>query len=195
MARLHEHTASWAPDRPNVLVVADRALHDLDDNFSGRNDLFDAAALDVLTRTRESVDANLRDLYSQSAPQLVHQDFHNSNIRVTEGHLAVLDFDDCGLGLPAQDLAVSAYYLRDNMRREAALLEGYSAVRPLPNCTADQFESLLAGRNLLLLNDILNISTADLREMIPRYAHNTVVKLRNWLDTGRYRHEVSGLAE
>jgi hypothetical protein len=90
---------------------------------------------------------------------------------------------------------VSAYYLRDNMRQENALHEGYAAVRPLPRCTADQFESLLAGRNLLLLNDLLTISTADLREMIPRYAHNTVVKLRNWLDTGRYRHEVSGLAE
>lgn len=195
MAMLHQHGSGFTSDNQAHLVRSDTVMLDLPDNISSRPDLFDKDAFEVLRQTEATVNRHLHDLYSLYSPFLIHQDLHNSNVRSYGDGIAVIDFDDCGLGLPVQDLAVCTYYLRDSKRREAALLEGYESVRALPRYSSEQFEALVAGRNLLLLNDVLTIATADLREMIPRYARNSVVKLRHWLDTGVYRHEVSGLAE
>ena len=195
LAMLHQHASGFRTALDSCLVRSDTVMLDLPDNISARPDLFDEDALEVLRRTEATVNRHLQSLYSEQVPILIHQDLHNSNVRSYGDGIAVIDFDDCGLGLPVQDLAVSTYYLRDNRRKEAALFEGYATVRTLPGYAPEQFEALVAGRNLLLLNDVLTITTADLREMIPRYAHNSVVKLRNWLDTGVYRHDVSGLAE
>lgn len=195
MATLHQHASGFHTALQSCLVRSDTVMLGLPDNITGRPDLFDDDALEVLRRSEMTVNHHLQALYSGQVAILIHQDLHNSNVRSYDGGIALIDFDDCGLGLPVQDLAVSTYYLRDNRGKEAALLEGYSGVRPLPSFLPEQFEALVAGRNLLLLNDALTITTADLREMIPRYSRNSVVKLRQWLDTGVYRHEVSGLAK
>ena len=71
--------------------------------------------------------------------------------------------------------------------------QGYASVRSLPSCTDEQFEALVAGRNLLLLNDLLVAVTANLIAMRPRYVANTVARLRYWMDTGCYRHDVPGM--
>jgi hypothetical protein len=36
-------------------------------------------------------------------------------------------------------------------------------------------------------------TNAEHREIAPRYVANTVIKLRHYLDTGTYRHDVAGL--
>ena len=90
-----------------------------------------------------------------------------------------------------QDLAISAYYLRDDAALEAALLEGYQAVRPLPSFTTEQFEAMVASRNLILLNDVVTTTNAEFREMMPTYVPRSIVKLRAYLDTGVYRHDAA----
>ena len=125
--------------------------------------------------------------------QLLHADLHVWNLKWYRGRLAGFDFDDCGIGVPAQDLAISAYYLRDDTEQEAALLEGYAQVQPLPAFTNPQFEAQVAGRNLVLLNDVIVSINAEYRAMMPRYVANTVTKLRHYLDTGEFRHDVPGL--
>ena len=44
---------------------------------------------------------------------MLHADLHNSNLKWCRGRLYVFDFDDSAIGVPMQDLAISAYYLRD----------------------------------------------------------------------------------
>jgi Ser/Thr protein kinase RdoA (MazF antagonist) len=90
--------------------------------------------------------------------------------------------------VPALDLAVATFYLRDERGRaaEAALHEGYAAVSPLPAVTDEQLEALVASRQLLLANSLLASSTADLRAEAAAYLLVTVRRLRHWLDTGRF---------
>ncbi len=68
-----------------------------------------------------------------------------------EGRLSIFDFDDCGYGVEAQDLAVTLYYL-DTPEQDEALLNGYKSVRPLPTYSANAMKALLLQRRLLLLN-------------------------------------------
>ena len=72
---------------------------------------------------------------------------------------------------------------------EDALREGYAGVRPLPAVSDEVFEGMVAGRNLLLVDDLLEQQNADLRAFIPKYTAGSVRRLRAWLDTGRYRRE------
>ena len=95
--------------------------------------------------------------------------------------------------MPAQDLAISAYYLRDNFEQEAALLAGYQDIQPLPVFTAEQYEALVAGRNLVLFNDVLTTINSEWLATLPRLIPNWITKLRAYLDTGVYRHDVPGL--
>ena len=65
---------------------------------------------------------------------------------------------------------------------------GYATVRPLPAVTDEQFEAMVAGRNLLLVNDVIEQPNADTQAMTPAYVAASVRRLRHWLDTGRYRN-------
>jgi Ser/Thr protein kinase RdoA (MazF antagonist) len=91
-----------------------------------------------------------------------------------------------------QDLAISAYYLRDDAGQEAALLEGYQEVQPLPAFTPEQYEAMVASRNLVLLNDVLTTTNAEWLAMLQRYIPDSITRLRAYLDTGVFRREVPG---
>jgi Ser/Thr protein kinase RdoA (MazF antagonist) len=123
----------------------------------------------------------------------LHADIHAWNVKWDRGRLSVLDFDDSGFGMPVQDLAVSTYYLRPANDLVEALREGYAEVAELPRITEDDFEALVAQRNLLLLNDLLTTTNAEHRALVPNYTKNTVTKIRQWLDTGVFRNDVEGL--
>jgi hypothetical protein len=85
------------------------------------------------------------------------------------------------------DLAISTFYLRSgDPEVEDALRAGYREVRDLPDVTDEQFEALVAARQLLLANSLLSSSTASLRADAADYLDVTVHRLRGWLDTGRF---------
>lgn len=72
--------------------------------------------------------------------RLIHADLHFGNMLWQKGKLTPIDFDDCGIGFPAFDLAVLLYasgriYKQEQKKeRQAAyetLLEGYTSVRDL----------------------------------------------------------------
>jgi hypothetical protein len=89
----------------------------------------------------------------------------------------------------AQDFANSWYYLRsrkDSHLFEAAMLEGYSsiAVPPLPK--PEILEAMMVGRALLLANDIISNANSDIRNYTPKFFTNTEVRLRHYLETGRF---------
>ena len=192
-AALHTHAESWRLPAGTVLNRFDQPLLDQPNHLASDHELLTAERHAIIDASLAEVRRQMRSLFRGATPIVTHQDLHGSNLRWHAGRLAVFDFDDSGLGLPVQDLAIAAYYLRDHDRREAAMLEGYEQVRPLPSFTRSQYEAILAGRNLVLLNELFTATTAGFRAWLPCYAHNSMVKLRHWLDTGVYRHEVPGL--
>jgi Ser/Thr protein kinase RdoA (MazF antagonist) len=193
-ATLHAFVETWSLPPATDLPRIDRVLMDSPDNLTGqdhplltdeRRGVIDAA----FTHVQDRFDSFI--VGRRLVP--IHADLHGWNMKWHAGELAVFDFDDSGLGVPMQDFAISAYYLRDDLRLEAAMQEGYADVRPLPAWTHDQFEAMVASRNLVLLNDLFTITTATVRAMLARYLLDTVTKLRHYLDTGVYRHDVPGL--
>ncbi len=192
MARLHEHAATWRPPAGAELPLFDDVLTDLPNRLGGHPAL-DAEASAVLTAAY----ARAQELQDRAfaADEIIplHADLHVWNLKWHRGRLAVFDFDDSGIGVPAQDLAISAYYLRDNAAQEAALLEGYQELRSLPPFTSEQYEAMVASRNLVLLNDVVTTTNAEFLAILPRYVPNSIVKLRAYLETGVFRHDVPGL--
>lgn len=184
MARLHEHAAGWA-------VPAGGALPELSEPLFGDEDVLDRAPVSdeehaVLAEARRRADAAFARVVTGPLRPL-HADLHGGNAKWHEGRLAVFDFDDAGLGVPALDFAIATFYARgDDPRLEPAMREGYEQVAPLPDVEPADFEALVAARQLLLANAMLSMSTAELRAQAADYARTSVDRLRRWLDTGTF---------
>lgn len=188
MATLHNHAEHWTMPPGAELTLFDNVLTDLPNRFGDHPALNDEAR-DVLTAAYQRAQ-RLQDAAFASGPVIpLHADLHGGNLKWHRGRLSVFDFDDAGLGVPALDLAISAYYLRDRQDVEDALLAGYASVRTLPEVTPEQFEAMVAGRNLLLVDDLLEQQNADLQAFVPTYVEASVRRLRAWLQTGQYRRE------
>jgi Ser/Thr protein kinase RdoA (MazF antagonist) len=193
-ATLHTHAESWTLPSDAELPPIDTPLMDVPNHISGLDHpLLTPERRQVIDTAFSETQRHYDEIFEGAKPHPLHADLHNANLKWCRGQLYVFDFDDSGIGLPMQDLAIAAYYLRDEMRLEAALLEGYQELRPLPDYTEPQYEAMVASRNLILLNDVFVIATAEIRAMLPRYVPNSVTKLRHYLDTGEYRHDVPGL--
>ena len=192
-AILHAHALEWRFPDGAALLSLKHPLMDSPNNFGIDTPLLDDEAHSVIHTVFARVSAVLRDLFARDTPRALHADLHNWNLKWARGKLYVFDFDDSGIGVPALDLAIAAYYLRPNEALESALLEGYQTVAPLPVYSSAEYEATVAGRNLVLLNDLLVNTTAELTALLPRYVPNSVTKLRNFLETGVFKHDVAGL--
>ncbi|MFT3833963.1 MAG: phosphotransferase [Micropruina sp.] len=191
MALLHEHAATWRPPTDGALPLFDDVLTDLPNRFAD-HPMLDAGARAVLTEAHARAQELQVRAFAAGGVIPLHADLHGGNLKWHRGRLSVFDFDDAGLGVPALDLAISIYYLRDDAVGEDALRQGYAAVRPLPEVDDEVFEGMVAGRNLLLVDDLLEQQNADLRAIIPAYTAASVRRLRAWLETGRYRRDLPG---
>lgn len=191
-AQLHAHGEQWRLPAGTELPAIDKVLMDSDDALAD-HPLVSAADRALLDEVHGHLQRHFDALFAGAPRQPLHADLHIWNLRWYRGRLAVLDFDDSGIGVPVQDLAICTYYLRDDAAQEAALLEGYQELRPLPAFTSDQFEALVASRNLVLLNDVVATNNAEFIEMLPRYVPNSLTKLRAYMSTGVFRHDVPGL--
>lgn len=194
-AILHQHGEHFQLPQGAELPTIDTVLmgDDVSYNLGGDHPLLSAADHEVIDAAFAQVQGHIDALFAGARRQPLHADLHVWNLKWYRGRLIVFDFDDSGIGVPAQDLAISAYYLRDDAALEAALLDGYAQVRPLPRFTHDQYEAMVASRNLVLLNDVVTTTNAEFLAMLPRYMPNSITKLRAYLRTGVYHHEVPGL--
>ena len=192
-AVLHGHGERWRLPRGADLPAIDSVLMDVPYHLGDDHPLLSGADHEVIDAAFAQVQHHIDALFAASRRQPPHADLHVWNLKWYRGRLIVFDFDDSGIGVPAQDLAISAYYLRDDAALEAALLEGYEELRPLPEFTPAQYEAMVASRNLVLLNDVVTTTNAEFLAMLPRYMPNSITKLRAYLRTGVYHHEVPGL--
>lgn len=192
-AQLHDHALTWTPPTGAELPSHDAVLFDIPNVLATDHPLLTDDSRALFAEALEHTDAAY-DRVTAAGPVIpIHADLHGGNAKWLHGRLAVFDFDDAAVGAPVHDLAISAYYVRDDDAAERALVEGYEQVRPRPDVPPADFEALVAARNVLLANEVLRMSTADMREIAPVFLANSVLRLRSFLDTGVYRREVDGV--
>ncbi|CAN5597031.1 hypothetical protein BH23ACT3_BH23ACT3_04370 [soil metagenome] len=192
-AVLHDHAASWTLPAGAGFPSHASVLLDDPNRIQSEHPLLTAPYREVVDEALTRTQAQFDLLHSSAPSHVLHADLHLGNVKWRRGRLGVFDFDDAVHGAPALDLGISAYYLGTESDLESKLLEGYETERPLPPFEHDQFQAVLAGRNLLLLNEILGAVTSNIRAVQQRYVDNTVKKLAAYLETGVYRHAVAGV--
>lgn len=192
-ALLHSHAQEWTFPTGATLPSTDHywepgfpmltAPHDLVDD--DRRALFHEVAGHV---RRVSAEVSARGPH-----HALHADLHLGNAKWYRGRLSVFDFDDALVGVRVHDLAITSYYLRPRQELVDALFEGYESVRSLPEVTDEQFETLLAARNLLLVDELLTTESADFVALLPQFLINSEIRQRHFLDTGEFRHDLPGV--
>lgn len=147
LAALHQHAAAYTPpagvaartlygvDEPSWYAADPLAPSTVERLAAGMDEVHGAGGGEVVRSVLERVRA-ARTLLGRGPDEfgLIHGDLHQENyLFAAGGRVAVIDFDDCGLGHHAYDLAVPIGELRfrpDVADLRAALLAGYREVRP-----------------------------------------------------------------
>jgi Ser/Thr protein kinase RdoA (MazF antagonist) len=180
IATLHQESADFA-------LSADAALPTFNDFFWGTEDfLFSKKSVlsdadrALIQRAHDLIMKFTNELYQNSPVHIIHADMHGWNLMWNEGQLSIFDFDDCGYGVEAQDLAVTLYYL-DTPEQDEALLNGYKSVRPLPTYSANAMKALLLQRRLLLLNYLFETKNQEHKEMLPAYLEKSLERVSTFL--------------
>lgn len=186
MAKLHQFCRSVPSELADKFPRINRTLFNSPDNLRKADPRFDDEIQELIEETFQISDAIFNELSNVTEPILIHADLHPSNVLRTESGIAVIDFDDVGIGYEIQDLAITFFYLRDMPGKEDLVLEGYKLVCEPPVMKSNRIEALLAARQLLLLNDLLDVTTAEEIAYTPEYIEITRLRLRNFLETGRF---------
>ena len=180
IATLHQESTDFA-------LSADAALPTFNDFFWGTEDFLfsDKSVLSdtdraLIQQAHDLIMQFTNDLYQNSKVHIIHADMHGWNLMWNEDQLSVFDFDDCGYGVEAQDLAVTLYYL-DTPEQDQALLNGYKSVRPLPTYSANAMKALLLQRRLLLLNYLFETKNQEHKEMLPAYLEKSLERVSTFL--------------
>ena len=180
MALLHENSSHF--------TLTDGAeLPTFNDFFWGTEDYLFSSKSRLIPKERQLIE-QARDLimkytdelYSTSVVRIIHADLHGWNLMWHEEQLFIFDFDDCGYGVEAQDIAVALYYL-DTPEQDEALLDGYKSIRPLPTYSEKAMKALLLQRRLLLLNYLFETKNAEHKEMLPAYLEKTIERVSTFL--------------
>lgn len=147
--------------------------------------LFPPERLEIFRQSLERVRGCLKELYDQKVPpQVLHADLHQWNLKLYKGRLSVLDFDDCALGYPVQDLGITLYYLQGHSEYPAlreAFRHGYEQEADWPETRAGQIDTLIAGRSLDLANFVLISPNPRWRAEAANFLARTEARLRDFL--------------
>jgi Ser/Thr protein kinase RdoA (MazF antagonist) len=157
-ARMHAHARAWT-----LPPGFDRPAWDFEHTLGagGHWGLWQdglgmgAEELALLERLAATIEARLR-AYGQSSERfgLIHADIRLANLLVDDGHVRVIDFDDCGFAWFMYDFATTVSFMEDHPRvpelREA-WLDGYRGVAPLDAADEAELDTLVMLRRLLLV--------------------------------------------
>jgi Ser/Thr protein kinase RdoA (MazF antagonist) len=190
-AQLHNHASSFK-------LSADCNLFDMRKViFTEKNSLWDNThpqwlpknRLEIFKEVHARVQVVLDRVYSSDMPPMIlHADLHEGNFKQNRKRLTIFDFDDCALGYPVQDVAVTFYSLsneNDYQENREAFKRGYSSLRPwLPEFDS-VIEALIAGRSLILANDVLQSLNPEWHAIAPSFFERSEKRLRIFLDSGQ----------
>jgi len=196
-ARLHEHGERFRPPAGFRIRTFDSAFPYSDPAFAGfepivlfdlDEDLMPPDRLDVFRRARDRIESVIGRLFTETEPQVIHNDLHVWNVKVTRSRIYALDFEDLLWGHPVQDLGTTLFYYQTNERHEdliAAFRRGYESGRPWTESHAGDLDALIAGRSLLLANFVAASEDTNDRALAPTYLARTETRLRRFLDSGK----------
>jgi len=180
IATLHQESSEFALSSGNSLPTFSDFFWGTEDFlFSDKSVLLDADRT-LIQQAHDLIMQFTKELYENSKIHIIHADMHGWNLMWNEGRLSIFDFDDCGFGVEAQDLAVTLYYL-DTPELDEALLNGYKSVRPLPTYSANAMKALLLQRRLLLLNYLFETKNQEHKEMLPAYLEKSLERVSTFL--------------
>jgi Ser/Thr protein kinase RdoA (MazF antagonist) len=147
--------------------------------FSNKSKLSDTDRA-LIKEAHDHIMKFTNELYANSPVHIIHADFHGWNLMWNHNRLSIFDFDDCGFGVEAQDLAVVLYYL-DTPEQDVAILNGYRSVKPLPQYSDLAMKALLLQRRLLLLNYLFETKNQEHQEMLPAYLEKSLERVKTFL--------------
>ncbi len=180
IARLHQESTDFALTGDNALPTFNDFFWSTEDFlFSEKSELSDQDR-GLLEQARDEIMRYTDELYQSSPVHIIHADFHGWNLMWDEGQLSIFDFDDCGFGVEAQDLAVALYYL-DTPEQDAALLNGYRSIKPLPTYSELAMKALQLQRRLLLLNYLFETKNQEHKELLPAYLEKSLERVSTFL--------------
>ena len=181
MATMHLVVEGFELPEGSALPTFDDPLWWTEDFLLSEKSALDAEAKELISQGLSAIKSGVSKFYANATPRIIHADMHGGNVLWHEGSLSVIDFDDCGLGLPIQDFATALYYF-DTPEQDAAFKEGYKSVAPIPECTDKEMKMFFLQRRIVLLNYLYETSNLEHRSMIPEYQEETLRRIRNFLE-------------
>ncbi|WP_158234660.1 phosphotransferase enzyme family protein [Lentibacillus sediminis] len=170
------------PENASLIGESLGKLHQVTDDFSSTDErgfsldlkhLVDEPATLVLPVIRKllgkEVEGAIREIMENLKTELnnkhletgfCHGDFHNHNLHINKSKIEVFDFDCCGIGYRAYDVAVTWWNLLTNYghKEEAcweAFLNGYLSRRTLSKEDLDSLPLFITARRFWLLGTML----------------------------------------
>jgi Ser/Thr protein kinase RdoA (MazF antagonist) len=184
MATLHLSSKDFKLPAGAALPDFKDPMWETEDFLLSAKSVLDLDARALVAQALEMIKSEIDALYREHAQQIIHADLHGWNVMWHNGEIAVFDFDDCGFGLPIQDLATAIYYL-DTPEQDAALKEGYASVAELPPYTESQMQMFMIQRRIILLNYLYETSNEEHRAMIPDYLEESLRRITKFLNKKR----------
>jgi len=181
MATLHLSSKDFKLPADAALPNFKDPMWETEDFLLSAKSVLDPDAKALVAQALEVIRSEIDALYREHAQQIIHADLHGWNVMWHNGEIAVFDFDDCGFGLPVQDLATAIYYL-DTPEQDAALKEGYASVAELPQYTESQMQMFMIQRRIILLNYLYETSNEEHRAMIPGYLEESLRRITKFLN-------------
>ena len=182
MATMHLVVEGFDLPEGSSLPTFDDPLWWTEDFLLSEKSVLDAEAKDLISQALAAIKSGVAKFYANGTPRVIHADMHGGNALWYEGSLSVIDFDDCGIGFPLQDLATALYYL-DTPEQDAAFRQGYESIAPVPQCSEKEMSMLFLQRRIVLLNYLYETSNLEHRSMIPEYQEETLRRIRNYLES------------
>lgn len=180
MARMHQNSREFELSEKAELPTFSDWLWGTEDYLLSSKSLLTNEQFTAIKSAIDVIEADTQHLFATNPIQVIHGDMHGWNLMWHEGGLFIFDFDDCGYGIPHQDLAITLYYL-DTPEQEVAVLEGYRSVCELPSYTKAQMDSLLLQRRLVLLNYLYETKNPEHKQMLPAYLEKSMERVNGFL--------------
>lgn len=195
-ARLHLHARHWTPPQGFT-----RKRWDVDTILGPQPHWghwrqaqgLDRTGAALLARATDALAAKLR-AYG-TGPEvfgLIHADLRLANLMVNGDRLTAIDFDDCGFGWWAYDLAAALSFIETDPRLPdliARWIEGYTRIAPLRREDRAMIPSLILLRRVLLTAWLASRADSDTAEALggPEYTLGTLELAEAYLVDGLQR--------
>jgi Ser/Thr protein kinase RdoA (MazF antagonist) len=192
-ARLHRHARDWP--RPLGFTRKRWDAETILGPHRHWGDWRQAQGLDrdgevVLSRATEALAAKL-NAYGTTPDTfgLIHADLRLANLMVDGDRLTAIDFDDCGFGWWAYDLASALSFIETDRRLPdliAAWVQGYTRIAPLRPEDRRMIPSLIFLRRVLLTAWLSTRADSDTAHSLggPAYTQGTLDLAERYLTDG-----------